>query len=277
MENYQKAFEILGLGTDSSLEEVRHAYRTLVRVWHPDRYSDDPILQQKAQERLKEINEAYRLARRQVATRKTEELPDSPFRFTSAPVTSTHATAHGAPSPPETSVSSVKRPAPHIHAAKNSPFGLNVLLLLLVLLCGWLSYAKYGFSLQSFTYFLQVMIVPLLCAFVCNTSYGESERLRIGYLSAILIFGTVIALDAVMLKRQSTEAIYTSPDSDFDGTRRFPRGDARPETEVHTPMGPSERLFNKGPQAPSSPDAPTAPLAPSPIQPAQPAVPRAGR
>ena len=51
--------EILGIPTSASGEQFKQAYRDLVKVWHPDRFSDDPRLQRKAEEKLKEINEAY--------------------------------------------------------------------------------------------------------------------------------------------------------------------------------------------------------------------------
>ena len=51
---------MLGLGAGASEQEIKAAYRDLAKVWHPDRFSHDPRLQQKAQEQLKEINEAYR-------------------------------------------------------------------------------------------------------------------------------------------------------------------------------------------------------------------------
>ncbi|MBI3989467.1 MAG: J domain-containing protein [candidate division NC10 bacterium] len=59
MEELNQYYEILGLRLGASPEEVKHAYRDLVKVWHPDRFPNDPRLQQKAQERLKEINNAY--------------------------------------------------------------------------------------------------------------------------------------------------------------------------------------------------------------------------
>ena len=42
-------------------DDVRKAYRRLVRQWHPDRYAskNDPQLTREATERLREINEAY--------------------------------------------------------------------------------------------------------------------------------------------------------------------------------------------------------------------------
>ena len=52
-------FSVLELTPEASLDEVKEAYRDLVKVWHPDRFAHDPKLQGKAQEKLKEINDAY--------------------------------------------------------------------------------------------------------------------------------------------------------------------------------------------------------------------------
>ncbi|HYE94190.1 MAG TPA: DnaJ domain-containing protein, partial [Terriglobales bacterium] len=55
---------MLGLSATASPDEVKQAYRDLVKVWHPDRFPGDPRLRDIAQEKLKAINEAYgRLAR----------------------------------------------------------------------------------------------------------------------------------------------------------------------------------------------------------------------
>ena len=54
-----RAYKVLGLLPGASKEEVRGAYRDLVQVWHPDRYSHNERLQQKAQRNLKRINEAF--------------------------------------------------------------------------------------------------------------------------------------------------------------------------------------------------------------------------
>jgi len=40
-------------------EQLKQAYRDLVRIWHPDRFAHDRRLQLKAESKLKEINEAY--------------------------------------------------------------------------------------------------------------------------------------------------------------------------------------------------------------------------
>ena len=52
-------YEILHLKPGASFAEIQQAYRDLVRVWHPDRFSGDPRLQKIADEKLKEINNAY--------------------------------------------------------------------------------------------------------------------------------------------------------------------------------------------------------------------------
>jgi DnaJ-like protein len=56
-----KAYELLGVKPGVSSRELKAAHRDLAKVWHPDRFVHDPRLQEKAQEKLKEINEAYEL------------------------------------------------------------------------------------------------------------------------------------------------------------------------------------------------------------------------
>lgn len=80
-------YEVLGLRPGASLEELKTAYRGLVKVWHPDRFVSNPRLQRKAQDKLKEINLAYeRLQSRLTSSasanarggRRTAERSDSP-------------------------------------------------------------------------------------------------------------------------------------------------------------------------------------------------------
>lgn len=58
----KRCFEILQLPPEASLKEVREAYRDLVKVWHPDRFTDSFRLKDKAQRQLQEINTAYHQA-----------------------------------------------------------------------------------------------------------------------------------------------------------------------------------------------------------------------
>ena len=55
----QQCFEILDLKQDATLDDARQAYKDIVNVWHPDRFSANPRLKHKAEEKLKEINVAY--------------------------------------------------------------------------------------------------------------------------------------------------------------------------------------------------------------------------
>jgi hypothetical protein len=56
-----KAYDLLGVKPGVSNRDLKAAHRDLAKVWHPDRFLHDPRLQEKAQEKLKEINEAYEL------------------------------------------------------------------------------------------------------------------------------------------------------------------------------------------------------------------------
>jgi curved DNA-binding protein CbpA len=58
-ENMQKYYTRLELRSDASLEDAKKAYRNLVRLWHPDRFADNHVLQTQANEKLCKINEAY--------------------------------------------------------------------------------------------------------------------------------------------------------------------------------------------------------------------------
>lgn len=61
-------YETLGLQPGASLEEVKRAYRTLAKSWHPDRFTHDPALKQQAEEKLKAINHAYHFLRDNLQT-----------------------------------------------------------------------------------------------------------------------------------------------------------------------------------------------------------------
>ena len=60
MAGLDRSYKILGVSPGAGEAEMKQAYRDLVKVWHPDRFPGDARLQAKAQDRLKEINEAYR-------------------------------------------------------------------------------------------------------------------------------------------------------------------------------------------------------------------------
>jgi DnaJ domain len=71
-----KAYEVLGVKPGISSKELKAAHRDLAKVWHPDRFLHDPRLQEKAQEKLKEINEAYEQIRSGKVPRSVNPPPE---------------------------------------------------------------------------------------------------------------------------------------------------------------------------------------------------------
>lgn len=51
-------YEVLGIPHGASEETIKKAYRDLARKYHPDNYANNPLADL-AQEKMKEINEAY--------------------------------------------------------------------------------------------------------------------------------------------------------------------------------------------------------------------------
>lgn len=59
MQRFEAHFQLLELDQTASLEEVRQAYKDLVMVWHPDRFGHNLRLREKAENKLKQVNQAY--------------------------------------------------------------------------------------------------------------------------------------------------------------------------------------------------------------------------
>ena len=51
-------YKVLGVSPEATDEEIKSAYRQLVRKYHPDNYADSPLADL-ANEKMQEINEAY--------------------------------------------------------------------------------------------------------------------------------------------------------------------------------------------------------------------------
>lgn len=55
----EEYYKILEIETNASREEIKQAYRHLAKIWHPDRFYNDPKMKQQADEKIKQINQAY--------------------------------------------------------------------------------------------------------------------------------------------------------------------------------------------------------------------------
>ena len=51
-------YRVLGVEPTASDDEIKRAYRELARKYHPDNYQNNPLADL-AEEKMKEINEAY--------------------------------------------------------------------------------------------------------------------------------------------------------------------------------------------------------------------------
>ena len=75
-------YQVLGVPSTATDDEVKKAYRNLARKYHPDNYHDNPLADL-AQERMKEINEAY------------EEIQSQRTRASSGSAGSGYGTSYG--------------------------------------------------------------------------------------------------------------------------------------------------------------------------------------
>jgi hypothetical protein len=81
-DSLEDAYRTLGLAPGASLKEVQRAYRALVKVWHPDRFTQAPHLQPLALEKIQTINHAYARLRLQQPGRTTPAAPPPLWRWT---------------------------------------------------------------------------------------------------------------------------------------------------------------------------------------------------
>jgi hypothetical protein len=106
-----EAFTILGLPLSATPIQIKEAYRDLAKVWHPDRFGSDPRLRSKAEEKLKQVNEAYQALQTGRASRRARPTSSSSRNYgsTSTQRTDTRTQSESerppTPTPPPTSTS----------------------------------------------------------------------------------------------------------------------------------------------------------------------------
>lgn len=59
MSDLKRCYEILEIKPGCTYEEVKLAFRDMVSIWHPDKFSHNSRLKEKAEEKLKDINAAW--------------------------------------------------------------------------------------------------------------------------------------------------------------------------------------------------------------------------
>src|ERR1051325_7667202 len=58
-DDVSRAYALLGLRRGCSRRDVKQQYKRLVRVWHPDRFANDPVACAEATEQMRRINDAF--------------------------------------------------------------------------------------------------------------------------------------------------------------------------------------------------------------------------
>jgi curved DNA-binding protein CbpA len=69
----QRSLKILEIDRTASIDDVNQAYKDIVSVWHPDRFTHNPRLKRKAEEKIKDVNIAYETLKSYYAQKQTQD------------------------------------------------------------------------------------------------------------------------------------------------------------------------------------------------------------
>lgn len=253
----QKAYEALGLSPGATRQEVKAAYRDLIAVWHPDRFQANPRLVAKAEEKLKELNEARQIVFAALEHDAGSQAPPEPSRHEeAAPQPRRHE-----PAPPP--VQGTASTSAFVRSFLNDP--LNLLFLAYVACVIATASAIADRPVHGFLYVLQMAAVPALFA-AANQRIRGNRHLRATYLIFTVLFAILLVADGAGIRRRSARVIEPSEDQIVitgSGPVTAPEGKPSLPAPASRPEG-----APKGPVPPASPLPPAAPAAPlSPVVP----------
>lgn len=66
---YERCCDVLEVPHGAPMDEIERSFRELIKVWHPDRFLDNPQLQIRATRKTSEITRAFQWLRRHEAAR----------------------------------------------------------------------------------------------------------------------------------------------------------------------------------------------------------------
>lgn len=75
--NLESSYRELELAPGATFEQVRSAYRILVKTWHPDRWLGDPAMRDRAEARLRAINGAFETLEKSLASASVDSNRDT--------------------------------------------------------------------------------------------------------------------------------------------------------------------------------------------------------
>jgi hypothetical protein len=91
MNDLERAYQILRLEPNATLDKVEEAYRDAAWHWHPNHFPPEPHVQEKAQAKIREITAAYQQVKNFLWERESKKLEaaspaaDEPWRITPGP------------------------------------------------------------------------------------------------------------------------------------------------------------------------------------------------
>lgn len=89
-------YSVLGVKPEASDEEIKRAYRELARKYHPDNYQNNPLADL-AEEKMKEINEAYDAITKQRRRRAGSSSSYGGYRTQSQGAYQSQSSSYGSP------------------------------------------------------------------------------------------------------------------------------------------------------------------------------------